>query len=114
MMIYSTLHDGFRPGGCNGEMCAYSLLENFNCKIARSSIEEYLIIMNINRLEKVDRQQIKFRDLVNLFKDIKLKSFSGKAIVQVESEPDRVFLFSAGSLVWVNGGVDPLTRWQRS
>ncbi len=70
--------------------------------------------MSINRLEKVDRQQLKFRDLINLFKDIKLKSFSGNAIVQIDSEPSRMFSFNLGSLAWVSGGIDPLTRWQRN
>ncbi len=70
--------------------------------------------MSINRLEKVDRHQLKFQDLINLFKDIKLKSFSGNAIVQIDSEPSRMFSFNLGSLAWVSGGIDPLTRWQRN
>lgn len=70
--------------------------------------------MNTNRLEKVDRSQLKFRDLINLFKDIKLKSFSGNVIVQVESEPSRMFSFNLGSLSWVSGGIDPLNRLQRN
>ncbi len=70
--------------------------------------------MGINRLEKVDLNRLKFQDLIDLFKNIKLKSFSGNAIVQVESEPSRMFSFKLGSLAWVSGGIDPLTRWQRN
>jgi hypothetical protein len=101
-------------------MCAHSLLKPLIIKLLiaklhfRSSIEEYLILVSINRLEKVDRHQLKFRDLINLFKDIKLKSFSGNAIVQIDSEPSRMFSFNLGSLAGVSGGIDPLTRWQRN
>lgn len=101
-------------------MCAYSLLKVLVVKLliaklhCRSSIEEYLRLVNINSLEKVDRSQLKFRDLINLFKDIKLKSFSGNVIVQVESEPSRMFSFNLGSLSWVSGGIDPLNRLQRN
>jgi two-component system, chemotaxis family, response regulator PixG len=70
--------------------------------------------VSINSSRKVDRSQLKFRDLINLFKDLKLKSFSGNAIVQVESEPSRMFSFNLGSLAWVSGGIDPLNRLQRN
>lgn len=52
-----------------------------------SPIEEYLILVNTSRLEKADLKQFDFRDLLNLFQDIKLNLLSGDAIVQVESEP---------------------------
>jgi two-component system, chemotaxis family, response regulator PixG len=80
----------------------------------RSSIEEDLILVSTSRLEKFEHNQLQFRDLIALFKDIKLKSFSGNAIVQVESEPSRMFSFNLGSLAWVSGGIDPLNRWQRN
>lgn len=80
----------------------------------RSLIEEDLILVSLNSLEKVDRTQLQLRDLIKLFKDIKLKSFSGNAIVQVASEPSRMFSFNLGSLAWVSGGIDPLNRWQRN
>jgi two-component system, chemotaxis family, response regulator PixG len=115
-MIDGTLQDGFRQGGCSGEMCTRSLLQKkIIAKLRfRSSIEESLFLVSINSSEEVDRSQLKFRDLINLFKDLKLKSFSGNAIVQVESEPSRMFSFNLGSLAWVSGGIDPLNRWQRN
>jgi two-component system, chemotaxis family, response regulator PixG len=70
--------------------------------------------VNINRLEKADRHQLKCQDLINLFEDIKLNSFSGNAIIQVKFEPSRMFSFNLGSLAWASGGIDPLDRWQRN
>jgi two-component system, chemotaxis family, response regulator PixG len=77
-------------------------------------IEECPRLMSISSLEKVDRHNIKFRDLIALFKDIRIKSFSGHAIIQVESEPSRMFSFNLGCLAWISGGMDPLNRWQRN
>ena len=47
----------------------------FNCKIAQSSIEEYLILVNINRLEKADRHKLLIAyidDSISAYKNIEL------------------------------------------
>ncbi len=70
--------------------------------------------MSINNLEKVDRNNSSFRDLITQFKEVKVHALSGDLIVLVESEFSRMFSFNAGKLVGISGGIDSIDCWHRN
>ena len=70
--------------------------------------------MTKDSLENIDQKDLDFRDLIAQFKDIKEQSLSCNLIVEIESEPSRMFSFQAGKLAWISGGIDPIDRWQRN
>jgi two-component system, chemotaxis family, response regulator PixG len=67
-----------------------------------------------NQIEQDERNDLSFRDTIAQLKDIKVKSFSGNLIVQVESAPSWMLSFSLGRLGWISGGIEPIDRWQRN
>ena len=62
----------------------------------------------------IDQKDLDFRDLIAQFKDIKEQSLSCNLIVEIESEPSRMFCFQAGKLAGISGGINPIDRWQRN
>ncbi len=66
------------------------------------------------QLEQNERNDRSFRDIIEQLKDIKLRSFSGNLIIQVESAPSWMLSFSLGRLGWISGGIEPIDRWQRN
>ncbi len=70
--------------------------------------------VNITPVEQRERNDRSFRDIIAQLKDIKLNSFSGNLIIQVESAPSWVLSFSLGRLGWISGGIESIDRWQRN
>jgi two-component system, chemotaxis family, response regulator PixG len=64
--------------------------------------------------EQKERNNSSFRAIIEQLKDIKLRSFSGNLIIQVESAPSWMLSFSVGRLGWISGGIEPIDRWQRN
>jgi two-component system, chemotaxis family, response regulator PixG len=57
---------------------------------------------------------VSFKDLIIQLKNIKSQSFSGNLVVKVETNPSWIFSFRLGRLGWVNGGIEPISCWQRN
>jgi two-component system, chemotaxis family, response regulator PixG len=57
---------------------------------------------------------ISFKDLIIQLKNIKSQSFSGNLVVKVETHPSWIFSFRLGRLGWVDGGIEPISCWQRN
>jgi two-component system, chemotaxis family, response regulator PixG len=57
---------------------------------------------------------VKFKDLIAEFKQIKADSFSGNLIIQVADTPSWMLYFSAGLLAGISGGIDAIDRWKRN
>jgi two-component system, chemotaxis family, response regulator PixG len=66
------------------------------------------------QVEQREQNDRSFRDTIAQLKDIKLRSFSGNLIIQVESAPSWMLSFSLGRLGWISGGIEPMDRWQRN
>jgi two-component system, chemotaxis family, response regulator PixG len=66
------------------------------------------------QVEQNERNDRSFRDIIEQLKEIKLRSFSGNLIIQVESAPNWILSFSLGRLGWISGGIEPVDRWQRN
>jgi two-component system, chemotaxis family, response regulator PixG len=64
--------------------------------------------------QQIEQNDRSFRDTIAQLKDIKLKSFSGNLIIQIESAPSWMLSFSLGRLGWISGGIEPIDRWQRN
>jgi two-component system, chemotaxis family, response regulator PixG len=64
--------------------------------------------------QQVEQNDRSFRDTIAQLKDIKLRSFSGNLIIQIESAPNWMLSFSLGRLGWISGGIEPIDRWQRN
>jgi two-component system, chemotaxis family, response regulator PixG len=69
------------------------------------------ISQQVEQNERTDRS---FRDTITQLKEIKLRSFSGNLIIQVDSAPSWMLSFSLGRLGWISGGIEPVDRWQRN
>ncbi len=57
---------------------------------------------------------VSFKDLIIQLKNIKSQSFSGNLIVKIETHPSWIFSFRLGRLGWVDGGIEPISCWQRN
>jgi two-component system, chemotaxis family, response regulator PixG len=57
---------------------------------------------------------ISFKDLIIQLKNIKSQSFSGNLVVKVETHPTWTFSFRLGRVGWIDGGIDPISCWQRN
>jgi two-component system, chemotaxis family, response regulator PixG len=66
------------------------------------------------QVEQKEQNDRSFRDTIEQLKDIKLRSFSGNLIIQMESAPSWMLSFSLGRLGWISGGIEPIDRWQRN
>jgi two-component system, chemotaxis family, response regulator PixG len=66
------------------------------------------------QVEQKERNDRSFRDTIEQLKEIKLRSFSGNLIIQIESAPSWMLSFSLGRLGWISGGIEPIDRWQRN
>jgi two-component system, chemotaxis family, response regulator PixG len=66
------------------------------------------------QIEHKEQNDRSFRDTIAQLKDIKLRSFSGNLIIQLESAPSLMLSFSLGRLGWISGGIEPIDRWQRN
>jgi two-component system, chemotaxis family, response regulator PixG len=64
--------------------------------------------------EQTEQKDRSFKETIEQLKDIKLRSFSGNLIIQVESAPSWMLSFSLGRLGWISGGIEPIDRWQRN
>jgi two-component system, chemotaxis family, response regulator PixG len=57
---------------------------------------------------------LSFKDLIVELKNIKNRSFSGNLVVRVDTNLSWLFSFRLGRLGWVDGGIDPISCWQRN
>jgi two-component system, chemotaxis family, response regulator PixG len=57
---------------------------------------------------------LSFKDLILELKKIKMESLSGNLTVKVEGNHNWMFSFRLGRLGWVDGGIEPLSCWQRN
>jgi two-component system, chemotaxis family, response regulator PixG len=57
---------------------------------------------------------ISFKDLIIQLKNIKSQSFSGNLVIKIEAHPSWTFSFRLGRVGWVDGGIDPISCWQRN
>jgi two-component system, chemotaxis family, response regulator PixG len=57
---------------------------------------------------------VKFKDLIAEFNQIKADSFSGNLIIQVADTPNWMLYFSGGLLAGISGGIDAIDRWKRN
>jgi two-component system, chemotaxis family, response regulator PixG len=57
---------------------------------------------------------VKFKDLITEFNQIKADAFSGNLVIQVEHVPSWMLCFSSGRLAGISGGIDAIDRWQRN
>jgi two-component system, chemotaxis family, response regulator PixG len=57
---------------------------------------------------------ISFKDLIIQLKDIKSQSFSGNLVIKIEAHPSWTFSFRLGRVGWVDGGIEPISCWQRN
>jgi two-component system, chemotaxis family, response regulator PixG len=60
------------------------------------------------------QNNVKFKDLITEFNQIKTDDFSGNLIVRVERIPSWMLCFTSGRLAGVSGGIDAIERWQRN
>jgi two-component system, chemotaxis family, response regulator PixG len=60
------------------------------------------------------QNNVKFKDLITEFNQIKTGAFSGNSIVRVEGVPSWMLCFTSGRLAGVSGGIDAVERWQRN
>jgi two-component system, chemotaxis family, response regulator PixG len=60
------------------------------------------------------QNNVKFKDLITEFNQIRTDAFSGNLIVRVEHVPSWMLCFTAGRLASVSGGIDAIERWQRN
>jgi two-component system, chemotaxis family, response regulator PixG len=60
------------------------------------------------------QHNVKFKDLITEFNQIKTDAFSGNLIVRVEHVPSWMLCFTSGRLAGVSGGIDGIERWQRN
>ena len=57
---------------------------------------------------------VKFKDLIAEFNNIKTNTFSGNLIIQVADTPSWMLYFSGGLLAGISGGIDAIDRWKRN
>jgi two-component system, chemotaxis family, response regulator PixG len=57
---------------------------------------------------------IKFKDLIAGFNQIRVEAVSGNLIVDIADTSSWMFYFSAGLLAGVSGGIDAIDRWKRN
>ncbi|WP_310488227.1 response regulator [Chamaesiphon sp. VAR_69_metabat_338] len=57
---------------------------------------------------------VKFKDLITQFNQIRTEAFSGNLIVRVEHVPNWMLCFTAGRLAGMSGGIDAIERWRRN
>lgn len=57
---------------------------------------------------------VKFKDLIAEFNNIKTNTFSGNLIIQVADTPSWMLYFSSGLLAGISGGIDAIDRWKRN
>jgi two-component system, chemotaxis family, response regulator PixG len=60
------------------------------------------------------QNNVKFKDLITEFNQIKTGAFSGNLVVRVEDVPSWMLCFTSGRLAGVSGGIDAVERWQRN
>jgi two-component system, chemotaxis family, response regulator PixG len=60
------------------------------------------------------QNNVKFKDLITEFNQIKTDAFSGNLIVRVERVSSWMLCFTSGRLAGVSGGIDAIERWQRN
>jgi two-component system, chemotaxis family, response regulator PixG len=60
------------------------------------------------------QNNVKFKDLITEFNQIKADAFSGNLIIRVECVSSWMLCFTAGRLAGVSGGIDAIERWQRN
>ncbi len=68
----------------------------------------------MNSLREIVENDLSLRYLTAQFTAIEADKLSGHLIIQIESTPSWLFSFYLGKLSWINGGSDPLNRWQRN
>jgi two-component system, chemotaxis family, response regulator PixG len=61
-----------------------------------------------------NQTNIKFKDLITGFNQIRTGSVSGNLIVDIADTSSWMFYFSAGLLAGVSGGIDAIDRWKRN
>ncbi len=57
---------------------------------------------------------VRFKDLIAEFNNIKTDALSGNLIIQVADNPSWMLYFSSGRLAGISGGIDAIDRWKRN
>ena len=57
---------------------------------------------------------VKFKDSIAEFNQIKAGSLSGNLIIEVADTPSWMLYFSGGMLAGISGGIDAIDRWKRN
>ncbi len=70
--------------------------------------------MSPDSSQKVDKNNLNFKDIITQFKEIEAHSISGNLIVRVDSVASWMFSFNSGRLAWISGGINPIDRWERN
>jgi two-component system, chemotaxis family, response regulator PixG len=65
-------------------------------------------------MTNTSQTNVKFKDLIAEFNQIKTDSFSGNLIIQVADTPNWMLYFSGGLLAGISGGIDAIDRWKRN
>ncbi len=65
-------------------------------------------------MSTTSQNNVKFKDLITEFNQIRTEAFSGNLIVRVEHVPNWMLCFTAGRLAGVSGGIDAIERWRRN
>jgi two-component system, chemotaxis family, response regulator PixG len=60
------------------------------------------------------QNNVRFKDLISEFNQIRTHAFSGNLVIQVENVPSWMLCFSSGRLASISGGIDAIERWQRN
>ncbi len=65
-------------------------------------------------MNTTSQTNVKFKDLIAEFKNIKANAWSGNLIIQVADTPSWMLYFSGGLLAGISGGIDAIDRWNRN
>jgi two-component system, chemotaxis family, response regulator PixG len=65
-------------------------------------------------MSTASKTNIKFKDLIAEFNQIRAEAISGNLIVDIADASSWMFYFSAGLLAGVSGGIDAIDRWKRN
>ncbi len=65
-------------------------------------------------MSTTSQNNVKFKDLIAEFNNIKTNAFSGNLTIQIADNPNWMLCFCSGRLGSISGGIDPIDRWQRN
>lgn len=65
-------------------------------------------------MSTTSQNNVKFKDLIAEFNNIKTNAFSGNLTIQIADNPSWMLCFCSGRLASISGGIDSIDRWQRN